>query len=290
MTTSFMSSSRPLFGLIDGSAHFPKIYEVLKSSGAPFESVFAGLPENALGPAALFLVEIDDVNADWVAQLDGFDQQLPCLSLIRSRVGLGDMAVHLRAFLIADIGDGMSAMIRYYDPRSIDAMLKAWGEEVQRIFMSPIETWLYRGRHANWQSVSNDVLDKPLICQSIRLQFDQAELNELAAHNEPDIVLHAMIELEQVDPSQPYLARFMDFYPRYQRALAWRLEQPTCRLNFCRDTYVYGREFDAYSPVKQALTARAASGETYLAVMERLPSYVQDELKRAAANSQGETQ
>jgi hypothetical protein len=91
------------------------------------------------------------------------------------------MAVHVRAFLIGDIGDGMTALIRYYDPHSIDAVLKIWGEPVPRLFMSPIEQWLYRGRHPDWQHVLNDALtDEVRFCTSVHLRFDQTELDALA--------------------------------------------------------------------------------------------------------------
>jgi len=272
------NSGLPLFGLIDGAAHYPLIHDVLTASGARFLSVFAGMPEEALGAASFFVFEIDDPAVPWVTELDRADEHLPCLSLIRSRVGLEDMATHLRAFLLADMGDGMTALIRYYDPRNIEAVLKAWGEPVQRIFMSPIQQWLYRGRHPAWQSVLNDSADDARICKSLHLRFDQAELDALAAHTEPDEVLHSLIKNEFVDGTRPYLTRFSDFLPRYRQALNWGLAQPADRLQFCEHTYLYGPEFDRHPYVQESLLQRKANGRSYEAAMQKLPGNVWTEL------------
>jgi hypothetical protein len=62
------------------------IHDVLSASSVRFLSLFAGMPEEALGPASPFIFEIEDPAAPWVTELDRTDEQLPCLSLIRSRV------------------------------------------------------------------------------------------------------------------------------------------------------------------------------------------------------------
>jgi hypothetical protein len=279
--TSQNSPSRPqLLGLIDAAAFPARIQPLLDQSETTYQSVFAGLPEEVLGPASLFLVRIDDPEATWAAELDQIDLNSPCMSLIWSRVSLDDMVTHLRSFLYADIGDGMRGMVRFYDPRNIGAIVKVWGDQIRNIFMAPIDRWLYRGRHEEWQRIENDALFGRRICKSITIQLEQADLDALTAHTEPDELLASLIQLGLVDEARPYLARFADFLPRYQRALQWGLMEPSDRLNFCRHAYLYGLDFDRHLRVHHALSERATTGESYLAVTGRIPSHVWEDLAR----------
>ncbi len=52
-----------MFVLIDATVS-PQVHTLLVESGTPFQSVYAGLPEDELGSAALFLARIDDASAD----------------------------------------------------------------------------------------------------------------------------------------------------------------------------------------------------------------------------------
>ena len=277
-----MPSQTRLMGLIDGAAHPAEIYPLLQKSGATYQSVYAGLPEEALGWASLFLVEIDDPGAAWVAQLDRLDLQVPCLSLIWSRVGLNDLATHLRAFLLADIGDGMTAMIRYFDPRNTAAVFRVWGEPIRKIFIDPIERWLYRERHSEWQRIENDMLKGSRICPSITIRFNQAQLDLLAAHSEPDEVLAGLICLDPAIGKPLYLERFSGFIPRYRQALQWGLEEPADRLRFCHVTYKRGVDFDRHPYVHAALTGSKRSGAAFCSLIEQIPAYVWEDVERAS--------
>lgn len=279
--TSHNNPSRPqLFGLFDGAVCPARIRPLLEESGTTFESVFAGLSEIADGPASLFLARIDDPEASWVQALDQIDLYAPCMSLIWSRVGLDEMARHLRAFLFSDIGDGMMALIRFFDPRNTGAVMQVWGEQIRNIFMGPIDRWMYRGRHDQWQCIENDALYGSKICKSIMIQLEPADLDTLAEHTEPDEVLASLIQQGVIDETHPYLARFTDFLPRYRNALQWGLAQPSDRMNFCRHTYLYGRDFDQHDGIHHALSRRKKTGESYQAVIGRIPSHVWDDLAR----------
>ncbi len=202
------------------------------------------------------------------------------MSLIWSRVSLDDMVTHLRAFLFADIGDSMTAMIRFFDPRNTGAIVSVWGDQIRDIFMAPIDRWMYRGRHKEWQRIENDALSGSRICKSIMIQLEDADLDALTEHTEPDELLASLIQLGLIDEERPYLARFTDFLPRYQRASQWGLTEPSDRLNFCRHTYLYGLDFDRHLRVHHALSERVATGESYVAVTGRIPPHVWEDLAR----------
>ncbi|WP_249172904.1 DUF4123 domain-containing protein [Burkholderia vietnamiensis] len=210
-----------LMGLIDAAVCPPKVEPLLRQAGVPFRSIFAGLPEEELGPASLFLVPVSDTGADWFAEIDQLDLKSPCLSLIWSRVEMDALVTHLQAFLFADIGDNMTAMVRFFDPRNTAVVFDAWGEQVRAMFMSPIEQWMYRGRHKAWQCIQNDSTASARICRSVMVQLEQADIDLLTAHTEPDEILAALIESGDANGDRPYFDRFGDFVPRYHRALQW---------------------------------------------------------------------
>ncbi|WP_321800308.1 DUF4123 domain-containing protein [Burkholderia sp. BCC1988] len=268
-----------LLCLIDAGASPALIYPLLEKSGADFRSVYSGLPEEELGPASLFLAPITDTEADWVVELDRIDRQSPCLSLVWSRVEPQTLVAHLQAFLFADIGDGMTAMVRYFDPRITDAVFKVWGDQIGGIFMGPIERWMYRGRHEHWQRIENDSLTGARICRSIRIELEQSDVDALCAHTEPDELLASLVETGLADLGGSYLERFNDFLPRYQRAVQWGFSEPADRFAFCHHSYLYGSDFDHHRCIYDALAGRE-KGKSFGSVMDTVPRHVWDELKR----------
>ncbi|MBR7963955.1 DUF4123 domain-containing protein [Burkholderia vietnamiensis] len=272
-----------LMGLIDAAVCPPKVEPLLKQAGVPFRSVFEGLPEEELGPASLFLVPVSDTNADWFAELDQLDLQSPCLSLIWSRVEMDALVTHLQAFLFADIGDNMTAMVRFFDPRNTGAVFDAWGEQVRAMFMSPIAQWMYRGRHQAWQSIQNDSTSGARICRSVMVQLEQADIDVLTTHTEPDEILAALIESGDANGDRPYFDRFQDFIPRYQRAVQWGIAEPGDRLVFCQYTYLYGIDFDRHQFIHDLLTRRQQSHELFGVAVAGVPTNVWAEVEMLTA-------
>ncbi len=274
-------------GLVDAAVCPPKGVPLLERAGVPFRSVFTGLPEEELGPASLFLAPVSDIEADWIVELDRLDLQSPCLSLIWSRVDMDALVTHLQAFLFADIGDNMTAMVRYFDPRNTGAVFDIWGEQVRGMFMSPIEQWMYRGRHKEWQPIHNDLTASARICRSVMIRLEQTDIDVLTAHTEPDEILAVLIESGVVDGARPYLDRFEDFIPRYLRAVQWGISEPGDRLVFCQHTYLYGKDFDQHRFVNDLLVRGQQSGESFGAAITRVPVGVWEEIERMGGRDAG---
>ena len=261
-----------LFGLVDAASAPDKIYPLLQKSGAGFRSVYAGLPEDEVGEASLFLVPVDDISADWVVALDKIDLQSPCLSFMLSRADTGSLARHLQAFLFADIGDNMTAMIRFFDPRNTHAVLGVWDAPTRRMFAGPISRWMCRGRDEGWRDVWDDSSGGACIREPVPIHLNQPAIDALMAHTEPDELLATLIDIGVVDGSVPYAKRFADFSPRYQRAQQWGLTEAADRLVFCSHSYRYGREFDDDSRVRNALMNH--KGTALAVTFAQIPSSV----------------
>lgn len=272
-----------LLGLIDAAVSPPKVEPLLKRAGVPYLSVFAGLPEEDLGPASLFLFCVSDKEADWFLELERLDLQSPCLSLLWSRAEMDAIVTHLQAFLFADIGDNMSAMVRFFDPRNTDAVFSIWGEQLRAMFMAPFEQWMYRGRNKDWLHIQNDSEASSRICRSVVIQLEQGDVDTLTAHTEPDEILASLIEAGDVDGERPYLERFEDFIPRYLRAVQWGIREPADRLSFCLHSYLYAENFDQHPVVSDLLTQRQQSDEPFGIAITRVPAGVWEAIKRMSA-------
>ena len=274
------------FALIDGAASPAELAPLLERSGTPFVSLYEGLPEEQLGPASLFLARMDDPEATWVDELNEIDLHFPCLTLIWSHVGLSDLATHLRAFLFAGIGDGMTAMVRFFDPRNTGAVLELWGEEIRNLFLAPIAQLSYRGRHDAWQTVQNrdaDSSEPGRISRSVVIELAQSDIDRFMAHSEPDELMASLIDLGHIDHTLPYRSRFVDFEPRYGSACEWGFTDPRDRLAYCDYSYRYGPDFDRHPKVREALTQRRQTGGSFDAAVDRIPGSVWSELKRPSA-------
>jgi hypothetical protein len=276
-----MQQQSQLFGLIDGAACPARILPLLEQSGTPFASLFDGLPEEQLGPAALFLARIDDPDATWVSELDQIDLHSPCLTLVWSYVALPDLVAHLRAFLFTGIGDGMSTMIRFFDPRNTGAVLGMWGEQIRNVFLAPLDRLKYRGRHEQWQTIRNDALKAGRITRSVVIDLEQKDIDALMAHTEPDELMASLVDLGHLDEALSYRSRFLDFEPRYRRAVEWGFIEPKDRLDYCEFTYRYGTSFDQHRYVRDALTACRGSGGSFDQMVDRVPGWVWSDLKRS---------
>ncbi|WP_419690155.1 DUF4123 domain-containing protein [Burkholderia theae] len=277
-----MQQPSSTFGLIDGAASPARLQPLLEQSGTQFVSLYEGLPEAQLGPASLFLARIDDPDAAWVTELDRIDLHSPCLTLVWSGVELRDLATHLRAFLFAGIGDGATAMVRFFDPRNTGAVLDMWGDQIRDVFMAPIERLKYRGRHEQWQAVENDSLNTGRISRSVMIELDQKDIDRLMAHTEPDELMASLIDLGHIDETRSYRSRFLEFEPRYRRALEWGFVEPRDRLGYCDYSYRYGADFDQHRYIRDALVARRRTGGTFDTMLDRMPGWVWDELKRGS--------
>ncbi|CAG9242620.1 conserved hypothetical protein [Burkholderia diffusa] len=267
-----------LFALIDGAAAPEQLQALREHAGLEFTNVYEGLPEAGSGLASLFLTPVPDPDAAWVTELDRIDRQSPCLSLVWGRVPVDQLAVHLRAFLFADIGDGVLAMVRFFDPRNTGAVFRVWGKQIFDIFMAPIDRWMYRGRHADWQRVENDALHGTRICRSILIELEQNDVDVLTAHCEPDGLLGVLVDAGLVDGASPYLERFSDFMLRYERASHWKLTEPVDKLGFCRHAYLYGTEFDRHPAIAEALGACRRSGASFQSAIEAVPRHAWNDL------------
>lgn len=276
-----------IYALADGAQH-PMLTGDLMREATEHRNVYAGLPEEDAGDASLFLALIANADEPWLAKLDELDVQAPCMSLIWSRVGIDALATHLRQFLVTDLGDGLNAMVRYFDPRNLRVVIDLWGKDTTRKLMAPILQWKYRGHEPEWKRMDGPLNGQQVQTAPVAITLGQQQVDALVAHCEPDQILAGMVEDGTVSGDGPYLPRFLDFIERYKRVATWRLTEPADRMGYCQYSYRYGAGFDQDAEVRRALEQRMREGGTFNACMARVPDYVWSRLFEANRSSSGE--
>ena len=276
-----------IYALADGAQH-PLLIGDLMREATEHRNVYAGLPEEEAGDASLFLAHIADAGEPWLARLDELDLLAPCMTLIWSRIGIDALATHLRQFLIADLGDGLNAMVRYFDPRNLRTVMTLWGEETTHKLMEPILQWKYRGHDPEWKRLDGPLNGNQFETTPVAIAFDEQQVDDFMAHCEPDQMLAGLVEDGTVPGDGPYLPRFLDFVARYKRVAAWRLIEPADRLGYCQYSYRYGADFDQDPDVYRALEQRMHEGCSFNACMAHVPDYVWKRVLARQADQQAE--
>jgi len=265
-----------LYGLVDGAQYPEALAPWVLEFSPETRSLFEGLPEDEAGNAAPILFEIDDVDSEWVRQIDDMDRYRPCLTVMRSALRIDELKVHLQRFLFADIGDGMQVLLRLFDPRSLGSILDVCGQEVKAALTLPIETWIYRGGYSEWQNVEIGARRGNSDPESTAISLSAQQLDELERCDEPYTL---MSELDFIDEAQPYATRYQDFMRRYVEAVKWRLAQRADRQTFCVASYQYGERFDEHEAIQFAIRASVAHGTPLLDEFQQVPAYVWQRLK-----------
>ncbi|MFJ4292713.1 DUF4123 domain-containing protein [Cupriavidus sp. NPDC089707] len=274
-----------IYALADGAQH-PLLIGDLMREAAEHRNVYAGLPEEDAGDASLFVAHIIDADEPWLARLDELDLQAPCMTLLWSRVGIDALATHLRQFLVADLGGGVSAMVRYFDPRNLHTVTALWGDETTRKLMAPILQWKYRGHEAEWKRLDGPLNGYQVQMAPVAITLNQQQVDDFLAHCEPDQMLAGLVEDGTVPGDGPYLPRFLDFIERYRRVAAWRLTAHADRLGYCQYSYRYGADFDQDPEVRRALEVRMREGGTFDGCMNRVSDYVWNRVLARQADTQ----
>jgi len=267
----------PIYVLADG-AQFPAEIAPLIAQAPAYRNVYEGMPEERAEDASLFLARIDDDPPEWMNRLDELDQKMPCISLIFSDASIDALATHFQQFLLADLSEGLTSLVRYFDPRNIAVCIELFGTEVSEQLIAPIYQWRYRGHSRHWQCTGGGARYADMLKTPVDIRLNQRQVDYLSAHSEPDQMLSSLIQRGFVDGSGFYVTRFENFIPRYRQVARWGLTAPQCRLRYCELSYQYGFAFDQHLHIRQALEARMRSGAELVECIDALPDYVWEEL------------
>ena len=270
--------------LADGAQFPDRIAPLLKSaSDLEWRAVYAGTNDEAIGDAGIFLITITQWGVDPLhGLLEKMDREAPCLIVMRSVLHIDPLVKHLQAFLTAEIGEGMTSLIRYFDPRNLHEMVRIWDQQTRQHFLSPFISLHYRGHHEDWQHIDGLAGQHGARSQqapAAPIVMNQAQQDQLIQHGEPDMILNMLVESRYLPGDQPYLVRYQDFLPRYQRGRAWRLSEFADLYHYCCLSYEFGLYFDCHPMITPALHRHIDGQQPMNNFQRQIPNQVWLELK-----------
>ena len=125
-----------LYAVLDG-ARSPRVYDLLRRSGAPHQPLYDGALDPALAEAAPHLVALEREHAFTAALLgEGWGESWG--SFVASPARFPELRRHLRRFLRVRTEDGRTLLFRYYDPRVLRVYLPTCTPDELATFFGPI--------------------------------------------------------------------------------------------------------------------------------------------------------
>ena len=197
-------SSSFLYGLID-HAGMPGLAKKFAQSPISWVSLLSGTDDKTTLPVAPLLFEIDS-NAnlhcravyEWIGQQGTYTSTILFLA---SPLAIGPLSTRLAMRLDATLPEDMDVMLRYFDPRIFEQLVKSFTAIQKQTFLSVATDWWFVDRRGDLQKVD-------------------ATFNETDNHVSP-LIFSAAQEAELIDASEPdQVARIVEsFVPDLYRAI-----------------------------------------------------------------------
>jgi hypothetical protein len=191
-----------LYLLLDHGG-LPGLHRELQKSTARWVSLFDCTNEvNALVVAPILIligsngkVQISRSLFEWIAKNGTYTSTVIMLS---SPLQIESLRNRLTARLDVRISEGMKAMLRFFDPRIFEGLMKVLSPEQLTTFLAPAEKWWYvdrAGKLVNVDAKFNDVDESAVLLElSAKQEFDLIDASDsdrvLASlrENAPDLI------------------------------------------------------------------------------------------------------
>lgn len=126
----------PLFALVD-TAQNDRVLELLRTSGAQYESLYEGRQGEELARVAPYLVALSKT-APLLAALVKEGWGTSWSVYVTSLRSFQEVRKHFRQFLLVQTEEGKQLYFRFYDPRVLRVFLPACTDEESVQFFGPI--------------------------------------------------------------------------------------------------------------------------------------------------------
>ncbi len=136
-----------LYALVEGAqyrAHFGE--PCVPRAG--FRSLFAGTQDAALAHAGPWLIDAEQVGAEFVEALAALERAAPAVSWLIAPQTLEGLAQLLQLNLDIELPDGRSALLRFWDPRVMVSLAEVLDPAQRETFFAHIHEWhlLHKGQ------------------------------------------------------------------------------------------------------------------------------------------------
>jgi len=199
-----------LYLLID-YAGMPGLHCKLEKSSGKWASLFDATRESgafSVAPILIFLgcnssLQINKLLFNWISE------QAPnssALIMLASHLSIRDLKDELALRLEVKISQNMDAMLRFFDPRIFEHLVKILTSDQLANLCGPAKTWWYVDRTGEMVRIEREFQEIGGGCYSLELSEEQEF--SLVSMSEPDQVMHilrtAMPRVEQLMSKNSY--------------------------------------------------------------------------------------
>lgn len=254
-----------LYALIDHSGA-PGLVENLKRLNIAWLSLFSGEQNAGALEVAPILFEIasretwnEKAILKWICNNCSFTS---VVIIMTSPLSMKELASRLSTRLDARLSGPVDIILRYYDARIFEALVKILSPEQRVGFLNPATAWWYIDREGEPKFVqSTFCLVEDLTAP---LEFDEAQENALVYESEPDRIAHLLRETVPVEFGKLTAAHGNDFIKKnIATAKFWNLTSTRDVATYCALGLVYGEDFGQLKQWREAL-AEVKSGRLTL--------------------------
>jgi Domain of unknown function (DUF4123) len=129
-----------LYALVDGAQYQTHRGESLQARGGLY-ALFAGTPDAALAHAGPWLVDVEQVEEAFAADLISLEKQAPAVTWLMAVQDLEGLGQLLQLSIDMQLPDGRVALLRFWDPRVLVSLAELLGPEQSAAFFAHIHEW-----------------------------------------------------------------------------------------------------------------------------------------------------
>jgi len=189
------SPDRYFYALIDTAFDEPLGQRLQRQSGSRWRSIYHGTRLAELcdvSPCLLDLTATQEPIRSFDHLLDRCSGK-PMLSFLSSKLGIGDLAVHLRPLIEVITEDDLRWPLRFADTRITPALMDTLDPHQRRALLEPVDRWCIIGRTGELTSLDTDTtatVGMPKVEQPLPISDEQ--FSRLLSASEPDTIIESM--------------------------------------------------------------------------------------------------
>lgn len=130
-----------LYALVDGVQYRSQCGESLSEEDGIL-SLFSGTTDAALAHAGPWLVDVEQIGSPMMDKLRAVEEASPGVSWLIVQQTVDGLAQLLQLKLDAELPDGRTALIRFWDPRVLVSLAEVLNPTQREAFFGHIHEWL----------------------------------------------------------------------------------------------------------------------------------------------------
>jgi hypothetical protein len=180
-----------LYALVDHAGAVGLLKRLRERPGTPWINLLSGAQDEYAIEAAPLLLALTETNQQaWLYWLYNACRESTSLTLLHSKMDLQPLAQGLKSRLDVMLPDGMPVLLRYFDTRILESLLRVLDSHQQTGFFGLASCWLWLDRAGEIQRHVAESLDGDTWPASFH--FSEQQQNAMIDAAEADVLVQQM--------------------------------------------------------------------------------------------------